>query len=65
MTDPETILRIALLNIAARLDIWATDSVTGGWSTRHVKPQRDLAHKIRDAVATKRYSNLVEELAQG
>jgi len=38
--------KVILRTIAKQLEKWASDSVSGGWSTHHVKPQRDLAMLI-------------------
>lgn len=62
MTEAEIQLRVILLDLAARLDQWATQSRTGGWSTHQVEPQRELAQQIRDAVASGRYANLIQYL---
>jgi len=44
-----------LIRLADRLDAWADESETGGWSTHQVQPQRLLAMKIRNAIITGGY----------
>ena len=39
-----------LLGVAAQLDKWALESLTGGWSTHQVKPMINLALEIRAKV---------------
>lgn len=38
--------RILLKKIARQLEVWAKDSVVGGWSTHQVDPMRKLASEI-------------------
>ena len=39
-------VRLLLIEIAAQLEKWAVESVSGGWSTHQVRPMRDLAFRI-------------------
>ena len=44
MTENEA--KVLLLEVAAQLDRWALESMTGGWSTYQVKPMIALSEKI-------------------
>lgn len=49
----------ALLRVSAKLEAWAIESRTGGWSTHQVDPQRKLALEIRSSViGTGRYEDI-------
>lgn len=37
--------------VANKLDRWARDSVSGGWSTHQVKPNREMADECRRTAA--------------
>jgi len=39
-----------LLEVAKQLEVWADESVDGGWSTHQIRPMRDEAVKIRSFV---------------
>lgn len=50
-----------LLRIAGELELWADESVTGGWSTHQVMRQRKLAVEIRNATITRRYESVLSK----
>jgi hypothetical protein len=39
-----------LRGVAEQLDKWATESLSGGWSTHQVEPMRKLSHHIRTLI---------------
>lgn len=41
---------LMLLRVAVQLDVWADESISGGWSTHQVTPMRNLAAQIRRTV---------------
>lgn len=41
-----------LIRVARQLDNWADESISGGWSTHQVKPQRRLAVAIRRSISS-------------
>ena len=42
----DNVFKQKLQEIANQLQIWAAESINGGWSTHQVKPMKDLASQI-------------------
>lgn len=52
----------ALLRISDKLNQWADDSLSGGWSTHQVRPMRTLAAEIRESVRLRNSNLILEEM---